>query len=82
MIADFVRNVAGLFYDDRSLAISVLLIVGTTYLLVFEFRIEPWLAGIFLLAGTLMALALGTLKSRPSWPRQEPNASVKNDSNS
>lgn len=63
MIADLVHNVIGLFYDDRWLAIGVLLVVGVTYLLVFEFRIEPLLAGVFLLVGTLLALVLGTLKA-------------------
>ena len=45
MITDLVRNVVHLFYDDRSLAIGVLLVVGTTYLCISEFQIEPLLPG-------------------------------------
>lgn len=81
MITDLVRNVGQLFYDDRSLAIGVLLVVGTTYLCISEFQIEPLLAGFFLVAGTVMALVLGTLRARPPGLDRSASACVKDDRN-
>ena len=81
MITNLAHNVVHLFYDDRSLAIGVLLVVGTTYLCISEFQIEPLLAGFFLVAGTVMALVLGTLRARPPGLDRSASACVKDDRN-
>ena len=81
MITDLAHNFVHLFYDDLSLAIGVLIVVGTTYLWIFEFQIEPLLAGLFLVAGTVMALVLGTLRARPPGSDRSASACVKDDCN-
>jgi hypothetical protein len=50
------REIAGLFFDDGSLALSVLVILGATAILMHAAWFEPSAAMTFLVSGVIAAL--------------------------
>jgi hypothetical protein len=66
----FAREIAGLFFDDGSLAIAVLVVLGLTATLVVTTSLDGPVAALFLVGGTVAALVENVVRTaRSTLPR-------------
>jgi hypothetical protein len=62
-IREISRNLTGLFIDDEFLAVAVLVVIAATAFLILVLGVLPLIAGGVLLAGNVVVLALGAIRT-------------------